>query len=669
MVRHPSSTLPRYLFAVCAFLGGLALVTTAIGAVTDDPSGGTSGTSGELYGPSFVPDAKFQGSALAGWHMLGRAEWRAENGELIGKGSPGSGWLVLDHSYQDTGFYAGFRCVGVCDTGVLIRATKTEGGMQGTYLSIKGSQLEAESLTLDDQGNIVARKKLRSAGGAVRFAPSPPDPIVLPSPPPVQNNEPAPGLNLSFKYPDSNLRKEEWNEVEILLDADIMRAYLNNAPVRNQMSVATDEDDMDSYGPIALFIAKGSEVRFKDVSYKDIAIRKQPLEEVGSGFRMQRVSPFYYNWTAAAADFNHDGKLDLVCGGYIFYGPEFTTSREMYATRTFNPSTEYSIWVQHAYDFTGDGWADVVATYLNLGAVLYVNPGNESRRWKQYKILPSMQSEDSLLEDVDGDGKPELIYIADGYMRYAKPDPANPTAPWVVHTISEKGPWQAHGIGVGDINGDGRLDIVGADGWWEQPPQGSGHQLWKYHPEAFGRWGRIVPGGATIGVYDVNGDGLNDVVTGLEAHGFGLAWFEQKRATNGEISFVRHMVMDNYHTQTAGSVTFSELHGAGVADVDGDGVPDFIVGKRQFSHLDDLFDADAYGPPVLYWYKTVRDPSAPGGAKLVPHLIHNSSGAGDNVLPIDLNGDGIMDIVTATKRGLYIFWGAPDLTSKSHSTR
>ena len=119
---------------------------------------------------------------------------------------------------------------------------------------------------------------------------------------------------------------------------------------------------MDSYGPIALFVGKGSEVRFKDVSYKDIAIKKQPLEEVGSGFRMQRVSPFYYNWTAAAADFNHDGKLDLVCGGYIFFGPDFTTSREMYATRTFNPSTEYSTWVQHAYDFTGDGWTDVVAT-------------------------------------------------------------------------------------------------------------------------------------------------------------------------------------------------------------------------------------------------------------------------------------------------------------------
>ena len=159
-----------------------------------------------------------------------------------------------------------------------------------------------------------------------------------------------------------------------------------------------------------------------------------------------------------------------------------------------------------------------------------------------------------------------------------------------------------------------------------------------------------------MAVYDVNGDGLNDVVTSLQAHGFGLAWFEQKREA-GKVSFVQHMVMDDFSTKNAGGVTFSELHGSTVADVDGDGVPDFVVGKRYWSHLDDYYDADPYGAPVLYWYRTVRNPKAPGGAEFVPELIHNRSGVGSDVLAQDLNGDGAVDIVTSTDRGTFIFWG------------
>jgi FG-GAP-like repeat len=273
--------------------------------------------------------------------------------------------------------------------------------------------------------------------------------------------------------------------------------------------------------------------------------------------------------------------------------------------------------------------------------------------------VPIVQSEITLLRDIDGDGKPELIYTAEGYVRYAKPDPANPTGPWIVHSISERGSWPAHGLGVGDINGDGRMDIVDAYGWWEQPPPGSPEKPWAYHPEAFGRSVRSGAGGTVMGIYDVNGDGLTDVVTSLSAHGFGLAWYEQKRDSSGKISFVQHMIMDDYSTKNAGGVTFSELHGAAVADVDGDGIPDFIIGKRYWSHQDDFFDPDPYGPPVLYWYRTVRNPKAPGGAEFVPELIHNRSGVGSDVLAVDLNNDGAIDIVSSTDRGTIIFWGKP----------
>jgi hypothetical protein len=162
-----------------------------------------------------------------------------------------------------------------------------------------------------------------------------------------------------------------------------------------------------------------------------------------------------------------------------------------------------------------------------------------------------------------------------------------------------------------------------------------------------------------MAVYDVNGDHLNDVVTSLNAHGFGLAWFEQKRDAHGKIDFVRHMISDDYSTKNAGDVTVSELHGSTFADIDGDGVLDFIVGKRYWSHLDSYFDPDAYGPPVLYWYRTVRNAGVPGGASFVPELVHNRSGAGSNVLATDLNKDGAIDIITSTDRGTFIFWNKP----------
>jgi hypothetical protein len=159
-----------------------------------------------------------------------------------------------------------------------------------------------------------------------------------------------------------------------------------------------------------------------------------------------------------------------------------------------------------------------------------------------------------------------------------------------------------------------------------------------------------------MGVYDVNGDGLNDVVTALAAHGWGLSWFEQKRDTDGNISFVEHRIMGDFSTKNAGNVTFSELHALIVADLDGDGIPDVIAGKRVFSHLESYTDPDPYGPGVLYWYRTVRNPKAEGGAEFVPELIHNRSGIGSHLQAVDLNHDGAIDIITSTNRGSFIFW-------------
>ena len=117
--------------------------------------------------------------------------------------------------------------------------------------------------------------------------------------------------------------------------------------------------------------------------------------------------------------------------------------------------------------------------------------------------------------------------------------------------------------------------------------------------------------------------------------------------------------MGDYSTKNAGNVTFSEPHGAGFADIDGDGIPDFIVGKKRWSHLENYNGPDPYGPAFLYVYRTVRNPKAEGGAEFVPELIHNQSGVGSAFAIADLNKDGVPDIVTSADLGTFVFLGKP----------
>ena len=604
-------------------------------------------------GPSFRPDATFSGSTTTGWHPLGAAAWRAENGELVGTPKSGSGgWLVLDRSLQDVGFYASFLCAAGCETGVLLRAEKTPQGMKGVYVPLASNDIAPERVTLDPHGQFVSREPLRPIGGQIRIAP-PPDP-----------NSPArggggargtpPAVTLPVRPPDASMKAGQWNTIEIYLDANIIRPWLNNGNERGGVA----DPEVGNFGPIALYAGGAGEVRFKDVAYKDLSIQVRPVEETSRQFRVQRLSDFYYSWGAGATDVNHDGVLDVISGPHVFYGPDYLKRREIFLQLTSNPSNTFATdtWMQFVSDFTGDGWGDALNCSFSGGAgcTLYVNPRGEARRWDKHLVVPAYQTEIGVLHDIDGDGTPEVVYGAETQMRYAKPDPVNPTGTWKIHNVSERGYVTAHGVGAGDINGDGRVDIVNPYGWWEQPAAVS-TATWSYHPQVFGRYKRGF-GGSVMAVYDVNGDKLNDVVTSLAAHGWGLAWFEQKRDAKGAITFVQHMIMDDFGTKNAGDVVFSQPHGSSFGDVDGDGITDFVVGKRYWSHSDTYLDPDPYGPAVLYWFRTVRNPKAPGGAEFVPELIHNRSGTGSDVYPVDLDKDGRLDIVTATRFGTFIFW-------------
>jgi hypothetical protein len=657
---------------------------------------------------NFIPDWTFKGTDIKkDWTVIGQATWKAVDGELIGTPtSPDGGWLVLNKGLQDFQLGADLKCDGACKAGLLVRARKqADGTLSGIFIPYGESESGLFTVTIDASGRETARTPLEGSGigNMVRYVPPPPDPNApqrgsgagrgggnaaqTATPAAGASTAPAgapagqptgagvgPGpAGLPGGAPGSGRGRgpvfsaNDWNDIGVIADVNTLRKLLGGSVASSQAV------DIRGFGVVALYAGGTGAVHYRDVSYQDVGLKRFPVEKTSPNFTARRINPYFYAFSVAAADMNRDGNMDFVSGPFIYYGPDFTAGREFYAAETLSPSTDFPSridpngpsergdgnWVAFAADFTGDGWPDVLLANTS-GSALYVNPQDEARRWNVYRgIIPpanTSQAEINMLADVDKDGKPDLVYMTQQMgISWAKPDPSNPTGPWIGVSVGGQGTYAAHGIGAGDINGDGRLDLLNGTGWWEQPASGPSTPNWTFHASRFGN------GGAEMAVYDVNGDKLNDVVTARQAHQFGLNWYEQKRDASGAISFEEHVIFKDYSTPeaNAGGVAFSELHGSTMADINGDGIPDFVVGKRQWSHHESFLDPDPYGPPVLYAYVTMRDPKAPGGARFVPELIDNASGAGSQVVAVDMNKDGILDVLTTGANGSFIFFGKP----------
>ena len=162
--------------------------------------------------------------------------------------------------------------------------------------------------------------------------------------------------------------------------------------------------------------------------------------------------------------------------------------------------------------------------------------------------------------------------------------------------------------------------------------------------------------------YDVNGDKLPDIVTSLFAHGPGLVWYEQQKNAQGAITWKMHMIMDDPEAPAAAKAgweltdkdaAFTELHAIELVDMDGDGVKDIVTGKRWFSHGMEYPENDHDDPAVMAWFKTVRKPG--GAVEFVPHIINNYAGLGTQIKVADMNNDKRPDVLTAARKGAYIF--------------
>ncbi len=353
-------------------------------------------------------------------------------------------------------------------------------------------------------------------------------------------------------------------------------------------------------------------------------------------FRKIVVDKAFRSEGVAVGDVNRDGRADLLVGDVWYEAPDWKV-HEVRKVGKYNPARGYSnCFANFAWDVNGDGWIDsIVVGYPGAPCHWYENPRNAPGHWKQGTVARSACNETPLFADLLGDGKRVAVFGCEGKMAWFG-IPKDVRKPWDMHAVAApKAPGThkyAHGLGVGDVNGDGRKDILVTAGWWEAPEDRT-KPNWKFHKASLG------PDCADMIVYDVDGDGDSDVVTS-SAHRYGMWWFEQTRTEKG-IQFKRHEI----------SKAFSQAHALILADINADGLKDLVTGKRYFAHNGG--DPGAKQPAVLYWLQLRR--TAKGKVQFIPHKIDDDSGVGTQFVVTDLNGDKRLDIATSNKKGVHLF--------------
>lgn len=361
-------------------------------------------------------------------------------------------------------------------------------------------------------------------------------------------------------------------------------------------------------------------------------------------FERKHLTDKFYSEGATFADVNRDGLLDVVSGPYWYAAPDFTKGVEFYPPHAFDIEGYSDNFFAFGHDFNGDEWTDIlVIGFPGKEAFWFENPQGKLGHWKRHLATPVVDNESPTFTDITGDGRPEIVCSQGGQMGYAE-IPDDPTRPWRFQPISPNVGYVkfTHGLGVGDVNNDGRIDILEKNGWWEHPAEGPDAGLWKFHAVKFSD-----AGGAQMLVYDVDDDGDNDVVTSKAAHAYGLSWFESE--PNGDvIAFREHPIMGEKAEENDYGVVFSQLHALALADIDGDGVQDVVTGKRYWAHSDK--DPGSLEPAVVYWFRTVRGDD---GVDFVPYLADDTSGVGTQVVVDDFNKDGLPDIVVGNKKGTF----------------
>ncbi|MFN8857206.1 MAG: FG-GAP repeat domain-containing protein [Planctomycetaceae bacterium] len=366
----------------------------------------------------------------------------------------------------------------------------------------------------------------------------------------------------------------------------------------------------------------------------------------------------------SVADVNKDGKNDIIHGLGWYEAPQWTY-HEIRENKDYGDgSGSYSnSFADFAHDLNGDGWTDVICIdFPGTPCYWFENPKGAAGPWKQHEIWHSAANETPLFTDVTGDGKPDLVFSSEteglvGYLEIPAGEAVTRKWNFVAVNTDKRDPVPQgtppdkfptgtfryyHGLGAGDVNRDGRVDILIPHGWWEAPPREQlGKGVWKWHPLNLTPDGK--PGylpASDMYTEDLDLDGDADILMSA-AHNVGIWWFENLGGAEPEFKY--HLISEQV-TQT---------HALHVVDLDGDGDGELDTGKRWWAHGpkgDVRPDAD----PVVIWFDITRQKEQ--APKFTPHVIPESSGSGvgTQFTIADLDGNKTPDIILSNKKGVNV---------------